>query len=149
MTQWCGQVILTLTSPATTFSRTVQDSVSSINLTPVWQNFVIDFTCTYESEGVTYVSLLDHFFVSEVLLQSVSEAGVLHHPDNSSDHEPIYCVLESLALSQSVTEKAPYKPKPSWRMASKEQKEQYKYLLDTRLSSIIVPTQVTECVDVH
>ena len=115
----------------------------------MWQNFVIDFTCTYESEGVTYVSLLDHFFVSEVLLQSVSKAGVLHHPDNSSDHEPIFCVLESIVLSQSVTEIAPYKPKPSWRMASEEQKEQYKYLLDTRLSSIVIPTQVTECVDVH
>ena len=127
--------------------RTVQEMVVGNNLTSVWDDFDVDFTCTYEREGDTHVSLLDHFFLSEDL--KVTEAGVLHHPDNSSDHEPIFCVLESLALSQSVTERAPHKSKPSWKIASKEQKEQYKLLLENRLESIKMPTQVTECENVH
>ena len=94
-------------------SRTVHDSVNNIDLTPVWDRNEIDFTCTYKREGVIHVSLLDHFFLSKDLLDKVVEASVLHHPENTSDHEPIFCVLESLALKQSMTEKAPHRPKPS------------------------------------
>ena len=108
-----------------------------------------DFTCTYEREGVTHVSLLDHFFISELLLDAVTDAGVIHHPDNSSDHEPIFCVFESITLQPSVITTAPQAPRPSWKRASSEQKEKYIYLLDTRLSTVMTPTPVSECQDVH
>ena len=130
-------------------SRAVREAVSNAKLTPVWENHEADFTCTYEREGVTHVSLLDHFFLSEELISKVTEAGVIHHQDNSSDHEPIFCVLESLTLKPSVTKPTAHSPRPSWRLATAQEKEQYSYQLDTRLGSIMIPTQVSECKDVH
>ena len=41
------------------------------------------------------------------------------------------------------------KPSPSWRLASQEEKEQYKYMLDIELNTIMIPTQLTECSDPH
>ena len=130
-------------------SQTVHDSISSINLTPAWNSFEADFSCTYEREGVTHVSLLNHFFLSKDLLGKVVEAGDLHHPDNSSDHEPIFCVIKSLVLTQSVIEKNRFNPKPSWKSASNQQKEEYKMMLENRLNSIVIPTMLSECEDVH
>ena len=130
-------------------SRTVREAVSNLELIPLWEHHDVDFTCTYEREGVTYVSLLDHFFVSKELLNHVTDAGVIHNTENTSDHEPIYCVLETVTLKPSVKTPAPQKPRPSWKLANDEQKDQYKYLLDVRLASIMIPTQVSDCQDVH
>ena len=68
------------------------------------KTFDADFSYVYEREGVSFVSLLDHFFVSEGLNSEIDEAGVIHSPDNSSDHSPIFCVLRSITISQSSKE---------------------------------------------
>ena len=130
-------------------SRAVEEAVDHHDLRPVWGQHEVDFTCTYERDGITHVSTLDHFFVSEQLFKEVRDAGVLHHLDNSSDHEPIYCIFESITVQPSVTLQAASNPRPSWKRASKEEKEMYKYLLDTRMTSIMVPSQVSECTNVH
>ena len=59
----------------------------------ILDKFVIDFTCSHELLGTCHVAILDHFFWSEQLQESVADAGVLHLPDNKSDHSPIYCVV--------------------------------------------------------
>ena len=75
----------------TSHTRSVQDSVTDLSLTRAWDRFPIDFTRCQDRLGVTYTSTLDHFFWSE----NVEEAGVIHHPDNKSDHSPIYCVIDN------------------------------------------------------
>ena len=115
----------------------------------MWEKFPIDFSHVYEREGATHVSTLDHFFLSEQLLDNVSDTGVIHHPDNSSDHEPIYCVLNSITVIQSCKQHAARKPRPCWRKASSNKKQKFEYLLDSRLDTITTPSEVTECRDLH
>jgi hypothetical protein len=130
-------------------SNTVSEAVSESNLCVTWERYPTDFTHTYEREGTTHVSTLDHFFLSEQLMNTVCDAGVLHHPDNSSDHEAVYCVFTSITISQSSVQPASRQPHPSWRRANMEEKKYFDYLLDTRLESIAIPSQVTECRNLH
>ena len=58
-----------------------------------WDNFSIDFTHIFEVDGVHHTSTIDHFFWNEKLSNSIVEADVLHLPDNTSDHCPIYCQI--------------------------------------------------------
>ena len=133
----------------TSHTRTVRESMDELLLMMAWDSFTIDFTHTYESEGSTFVSTLDHVYMTEVIRETVQEAGVIHDPDNSSNHEPIYCVIESLSVNKTTNKSATYQPRPSWRMASEEEKDQYKYKLDINLQTIMVPAQISECCDPH
>ena len=125
------------------------EAVSESNLVITWDKFQVDFTHTYEREGNTFVSTVDHFLLDEQMIMNVKDAGVIHHPENVSDHDPIYCNLKSITIPQSVTTAAPSQPRPSWSRASQEEKERYCYLLDSRLDSVMVPVQVSECRDLH
>ena len=133
----------------TSHTRTVRESMDELLLMTAWDSFTIDFTHTYEREGSTFVSTLDHVYMTEVIRETVQDAGVIHDPDNSSDHEPIYCVIESLSVNKTTNKSATYQPRPSWRMASEEEKDQYKYKLDINLQTIMVPAQISECCDPH
>ena len=128
---------------------TVMESVMETNLAVTWDRFHVDFTHTFEREGTTHVSTLDHFFVSENLMSNVIDAGVVHHLDNTSDHEPIFCTFTSITTLQCSAKPAPRQPRPSWQRATEGERESYVYLVDTRLRSVMVPTQVSECRDVH
>ena len=130
-------------------SRIVKESIESLNFFSAWNRFQADFTCTYEREGITYISLIDHFFWSEQLNHEITDAGVIHHPDNESDHSPIYCVFKSLTLSPSITVEVPQPPKPSWKQASIMEKNFFKYMLDVKLNSIVIPTILIECENLH
>ena len=92
-----------------------------------WERFEIDFTNYQESNGMSYVSKIDHFFWSESLSESIIDAGVLHLVDNLSDHSPIFCIIETesidVDLTNSINSSLP--PKPSWKKATSEQKLQY------------------------
>ena len=133
----------------TKHTRTVREAVEDSNLLVTWDKFSVDFTCSLEREGATFSSILDHFFMSEQLAINVTDAGVLHHHDNSSDHEPIYCVFKSITLGSTSSQAAAPKPKPSWKKASSEEKEKYEYSLNRRMAAIMVPTQISECKDLH
>ena len=70
----------------TQHANTVKETIEEQHLTAAWDCFEIDFTCTYEREGVSHLSTLDHFYFSERIIDMVSDAGAIHHPDNTSDH---------------------------------------------------------------
>ena len=78
----------------TRFVQSVRTFLLEQNLNQSWGKFEIDFTHFQEHNEVTHVSILDHFFWSGALEQKVLEAGVILHPDNTSDHYPIYCSLD-------------------------------------------------------
>ena len=145
---WAGDINADFTRD-TAHSRTVKESIEEMNLLTAWDRFNVDFTCTYVREGVTFLSTLDHFHLSENISKNVLDAGVIHHPDNASDHEPIYGMLKSIQIVKTCSQSSPFQPKPSWRMASQEEKERYKYQLDINLQHIAIPTQVSECNDPH
>ena len=89
----------------------------------VWDCFEVDFICTFEREGVSFTSTLDHFYFSERILPTVKDAVGVHNPENTSDHEPIYCVLDSITIAQTITQPLDNLPRPSWRLASEEENE--------------------------
>ena len=60
---------------------------------------------TYEREGVSHTSTLDHFYLSERTLPKVSDAGVFHHPDNSSDQN-----LFTVYLNPSMSPRTQIRP---------------------------------------
>ena len=84
-----------------------------------WSEYEVDFTCTSVKNDVTSVSVLDHFFVSDGDL--VKEAGVIHHVDNSSDHEPIFCIIKSNARILSSVRKD-VEEKTTWKLALEDDK---------------------------
>ena len=91
----------------------VKELLVELNLVTIWDTFEADFTCVYEREGVSYLSLLDHFIVSEGLGPEILEAGLIHHPDNVSYYSAIFCVLRSITISHSSKEAFPGCKKPS------------------------------------
>lgn len=61
----------------------------------------IDYT--YHNHNYSCLSVIDHIFVSENLLDTIRNAGVLHSGDNFSDHDPVFVELE-LEVNQSIPE---------------------------------------------
>ena len=92
---------------------TVSETVEEAGLVVIWDSFQVDFTHTYEREGKTFTSTIDHIFISKQLSARVTDAGVLHNPDNTSDHEPVFCVIDSIILTSSSIQLATPKPRPS------------------------------------
>ena len=132
----------------TSHTTHVQDVVEELGLTRSWDKFAIDFTHCHELLETSHVSILDHFFWSAGLDENVTDAGVLHLPENQSDHSPIYCVLEYQDVHHEDHEEAKQKPRPNWRKASQEQKSCYKVSLEDRISQLDVPPSVVNCKDV-
>ena len=101
--------------------------MEELSLTSTWSNFDIDFTFSCRKNEKTAVSTIDHFFVSGE--DSVGEAGVIHHLENTSDHEPIYCIMniKTKVVAESVGEKT---SKPSWKKVSIEEKALFQFLLE-------------------
>ena len=146
---WTGD-INTDYSRVTPHCTVVREHVEQLTLARAWDSYEVDFTCTYEREGVSFTSTLDQFYLSERILPTVLDAGVIHHPENTSDHEPIYCVLQSITVVQNAAKSSDgRRPRPSWRMANLLEKEQYKLMLEAELGAIVVPTQLLDCKDTH
>ena len=145
---WTGDINADYTRD-TPHCNIVRERVEDMCLARAWDRFEVDLTCTYEREGVTHTSTLDQFYFSERILPKVLDAGVIHHVDNLSDHEPIYCVLESLTIVQSSAQHSTSRSRPSWRTAGQEEKDLYKYTLEAELGAIMIPTQISECKDTH
>ena len=131
----------------TNHTERVQVLVDELKLLTAWDRFEVDFTCTHEVAGQSYISKIDHFFWSDNIGQNVEDAGVIHHEDNTSDHNPIYCVLKSIDIEEETVEAKKAKPRPSWKKASVEDKTKYVNELKDILNHIEVPQSVLECKD--
>ena len=79
----------------------------------------------------------------------MEDAGVIHHSHNKSDHCLVYFVFNSLEIQQESFLKKSSRPKPSWRHACAEERNNYRNMLDEKLDCVICPASVTICQDVH
>ena len=130
-------------------TNAVQDALHELGLQPSWDRYDVDYTAVHEMLGQTFTSTLDHFAWSTNLDSSVVDAGVLHLPDNKSDHCPIYCTVNFSSIEHCLSVPKASVPRPSWKRASCEQKAEYKNVLAERLSRIPIPDSVICCRDVH
>ena len=100
---------------------------------------------------MSHVSVIDHFFWNPTFEVNVLDAGVIHHSENLSDHSPIYCLVDVEAIPvDDPMHSPPTVPigKPSWKRATKEQKESFPAILNEKLSSLSTPEEILGCADV-
>ena len=132
--------------------ETVKAFKSKLNLFTLWRDFPVDFTHTFQNENQEcFINTLDHILTLERSNSDVVDAGVLHLVENMSDHEPIYAVLkiEHGLETQNEESMKKYEPKPSWKKATSDQKLEYNDVLFRKLSTRMVPKEITECTDVN
>ena len=134
---------------ATNHTDRVQETVDELNLFKSWDEYDVDFTSVHETANTTSVSKIDHFFMSRSLKEQVEDAGVIHHSNNKSDHCPVYVVFSSLKIHQESSVKKSAKPKPSWRRACAEERDNYRETLSVKLSNVVCPASIAMCEDVH
>ena len=70
--------------------------------------------------------IIDHYFWSPSIEPNVSDAGVIHHNGNMSDHAFIYCSVDfhaSVKLPDLDPRGSPPVLKPSWKRATTERAE--------------------------
>ena len=129
------------------FVNSIQSFLQELNLQKSWDKFEIDFTHFQENNEITHVSILDHFFWNAALNECILEAGVIHHPDNMSDHSPVYCSVDLDAISAEVAgrNETSSNDKPSWKLASQEQKQNFPLVLQRNLLEVSIPEEVKHC----
>ena len=119
---WAGDINADFVR-GTSHTNEVSENLHDLGLSRSWDEFYVDFTCCHEIAGVSHTSVLDYFFWSSVTGDSMTDAGVKHHPDNSSDHCPIYCVLNIAGIQPDKAEsKQKQQQKPSWSKAALKKK---------------------------
>ena len=135
----------------TKFVALVKEFVGELELRHSWGMFHADFTHTCEREGKTFTSLIDHLFWNDRFSALVDDAGVLHLPENMSDHCPVFCKVRIQTEVPSMNEPA-FKPKrytPPWQTLSDEEKEGYVQILEEKLENMNISIPCLSCRDVH
>ena len=149
---WCGDINADF-ARNTRFTTTVDEFVSENSFVDAWKKFQIDYTHVFETDGRTYTSTLDRFFWSEKISGCVKEADVLHLLSNTSDHCPVYCKLDvgeiGVTNIQEATRLGQMDNHPSWKKATAEQREEYRFILEEQLKTIKVPVTLHDCSNVH
>ena len=132
------------------FLDIVDDFVSTNGLEKSWEEFPVDFTHTTERDGTTHTSIIDHFFWNSEFGGSVMDAGVIHLPENMSDHCPVYCKfkLATPKAPQIDLRKPVNRSLQSWTRASEEQKDGFAKDTCTALENVEMPVHLM-CRNVH
>lgn len=105
----------------------------------------IDYTFESMASGVR--SFLDHFIVSENLLDKVLCYEVIHDGDNLSDHVPIRLTLDIPLVYTPIEKPSGHSKKLCWRKAKPSSIEAYSKHLSRGLLSVSVPVDAIECCD--
>ena len=129
------------------FSQKISSFLLECNLLQAWERFDIDFTHFQESNDITHVSKIDHFFWSPSFDPKVTTAGVIHHNDNMSDHAPIFCSVDitSPPTRGILPDLSPPMLKPSWKRATVEQKKAFPAILNDKLARVSLPETIRNC----
>ena len=130
--------------------KTVIEFKEEFSFQSSWDQFVVDFTHYHEVNDESFTSTVDHFFWNDELGDKILDCGVIHHPDNMSDHCPIFCKIDISKIEADRETNSPkHTPKPSWKKSTNEEKENFVSELNDLLSQIHVNEEVIRCEDVH
>lgn len=128
-------------------SRRVSEYINEMNLVKAWENFAIDFTHEHTSNNNTHVSTIDHIFWNTST--EIKDAGVLHCIENTSDHHPIFCMLNYTISTEVNKSVHAVKAKPSWTSSTDEQKENFRKELNEKLTNLEIDSNIRQCRNVH
>ncbi len=126
----------------TKFVSIITQFIDDHNLHRAWDKFPVDYTHSYEVDGKTFTSTIDHVLWDNGLEGKIEEAGVLYLPDNTSDHCPIYCTFPANCLRAQSKVSSPNNVKPSWKNATIEEKSAFNIDLTKNLEQL---TQSHDC----
>ena len=93
-------------------------------------------------------SVIDHFFVSDLVASEISSLHSIHDGDNLSDHSPIALHLNIGCQFQHISPRV-HLPKPAWHRASAENLGEYKHVLAVLLGTIECPLGALYCDTPH
>ena len=126
----------------------IRNFIEEFSIYKAWEKFPVDYTMCHEINEQTHVATLDLFFWNEGLNEKVTDAGVVHCPDNFSNHSPIYCVIkDDVPKCNQPLKITP--PKPMWKKATVDEKESFQRGLDVQLRALSIPDSVSNCRDVN
>ena len=72
-------------------AKRLETFLASGNLESSWKKIEVDYTHEFEVDEQTYTCTIDHIIWNENFFTNVENARVIHLPDNTSDHSPIFC----------------------------------------------------------
>jgi exonuclease III len=128
-------------------TRTLNSYVSDAGLSMCLLSDIANVQFTYENESADIMSTLDHFIVSENLLNSLLEYRSLHDGHNLSDHCPIIMKLNiNIELITNTTVRC-YKNRAQWNLATEDNIDHYKNVFHNLLSEIRLPLSALHCDD--
>ena len=104
---------------------------------------VANIDYTYES-SLGARSTVDHFIVSDNLIDSVVAYDVLYDGDNLSDHKAIHLSL-AIPVSHQRDEEKLFTPTTTWRKATEDQINNYKSKLRSLLNEVVIPPFLLHC----
>ena len=70
----------------------IKDWLVKMDLCSVWEKFHVDFT--HHHINFTSISTIDHVMVSHDIMSVVKAAGVYHHAEEFSRHNPIWMTMD-------------------------------------------------------
>ena len=119
----------------------LQSFVDNENLAFVFEKFPDDVQYTFTGIQHNH-SLIDHYIVSQNLLDTISQYYTVDSVDNLSDHLPLFCHLSidnnNLHSEHAFIGKPYVSNKSYWQHASKEQIHDYQTDIDMRKKNIKV-----------
>ena len=133
------------------FVHSVKQQIDDLSLNMIWQAHEVDFTFVYnDEEDISHVATIDHFFWNNLAMTAILDAGVLHIPENVSDHCPIYCTVdvELVTADKAIKNSDNVSEKPCWKKATDAEKAEYSRVLDEQLSVNVSPESL-HCTDVE
>ena len=121
--------------------KAVQTFIDEFLLVRAWDNFYVDFTYYQEIQDSNYSATIDHFFWNEELSDKILDAGVIHSPDDASDHCAIFCVVRARKENTLKKNNILKISKPSWSRANDEEREAFK--LPVKNSMVLILPRVS------
>ena len=124
--------------------------LSNNNLEVAWNSYVVDYTHEFEVKDTTYTSTIDHVLWSSNMSKNILDAGVSHHPSNTSDHSPIYCRIKNTCAAGAqvpLQEKGDNKS-VNTKVLEEDDWDRYSTKLDQTLQLVKVPDCI-HCRDIH
>ena len=132
-------------SRGTKFMNIIGNVVNEQNLVRSWDRFDVDYTHESNVRDTTYTTAIDHFFWNHCLSSNIPIAGVLHLPNNPSDHSPICCVKQNDEILIQKQDINKLERKPSWKRATEDESSDFFTELDRKLKCCNAQNEVINC----
>lgn len=122
----------------------VNTDLLNMSLNSLWHYYDVDFT--YQSMADNNVtSVLDHFYVTQPMVLSCVDAGVIHNVHNTSDHSVIFFKWKCNVNINRNTTNVNHKVRTAWHKATQYDIDNYHKDLENNLCKIEVPSNMLKC----